>query len=241
MNNYLFIDAVSYLDTDLLAKHLEKKDKLRNKLKSKRKLNILRWSAVAACLMLLFVCLAVIVMVQSDLPKTSPDEVHSFLLTETCEGTNNGQFYSVMFDNVYLTREINGLSENSGGYLVFSGNIKTKDFSFLTDSIELEINIDKITSNNTKITFLKELSKQISQVDLLFDEQEGDMDGKFCLVFLIDEKSYSFIENKTEQTSFENNQGVQIRLHSNIFWGGGKTVFDFWTKDVQPIVKYVDE
>lgn len=49
MNNYLFIDAVSHLDTDLLAEHLEKKDKLRNKLKSKRKVNILRWSAVAAC------------------------------------------------------------------------------------------------------------------------------------------------------------------------------------------------
>ena len=34
MNNYLFIDAVSYLDADLLASHLERKDKLRNKLKS---------------------------------------------------------------------------------------------------------------------------------------------------------------------------------------------------------------
>lgn len=53
MNNYLFIDAVSYLDADLLASHLERKDKLRNKLKSKRKVNILRWSAVAACLMIM--------------------------------------------------------------------------------------------------------------------------------------------------------------------------------------------
>ena len=51
MNNYLFVDAVSYLDADLLAEHLERKDKLRNKLKSKRKVNILRWSAtIAACL-----------------------------------------------------------------------------------------------------------------------------------------------------------------------------------------------
>ena len=53
MNNYLFIDAVSYLDADLLASHLERKDKLRNKLKSKRKVNILRWSAVAACFMIM--------------------------------------------------------------------------------------------------------------------------------------------------------------------------------------------
>lgn len=48
MNNHILIDAISYLDTDLLANHLERKGKLRNKLKSKRKVNILRWSAAAA-------------------------------------------------------------------------------------------------------------------------------------------------------------------------------------------------
>lgn len=55
MNNYLFIDAVSYLDADLLAEHLEKKDKLRNKLKSKRTVNIFKWSTVAACFMIMVV------------------------------------------------------------------------------------------------------------------------------------------------------------------------------------------
>ena len=39
MNNYLFVDAVSYLDTDLLAEHLEKKDKLKHNLKNKRREN----------------------------------------------------------------------------------------------------------------------------------------------------------------------------------------------------------
>ena len=61
MNNYLFVDAVSHLDTDLLTEHLEKKDKLRNKLKSKRKVNILRWSAVAACLCLVIAFSAVLI------------------------------------------------------------------------------------------------------------------------------------------------------------------------------------
>lgn len=61
MNNYLFIDAVSYLDANLLAEHLERKDKLRNKLKSKRKVNILRWSAtIAACLTLIIIAIPVI-------------------------------------------------------------------------------------------------------------------------------------------------------------------------------------
>jgi len=60
MNNYLFVDAVSYLDADLLAEHLERKDKLRNKLKSKRKVNILRWSAVAVCFTLIVMSILLI-------------------------------------------------------------------------------------------------------------------------------------------------------------------------------------
>lgn len=60
MNKYLFVDAVSYLDADLLAEHLEKKDKLKHNLKSKRKVNILRWSAVAACLSVFLIAIIVI-------------------------------------------------------------------------------------------------------------------------------------------------------------------------------------
>lgn len=37
MNNYLIIDAISYLDADILAKHLEKKEKSEIKLRLKRK------------------------------------------------------------------------------------------------------------------------------------------------------------------------------------------------------------
>ena len=37
MNNYLFIDAVSYLDADLLAEHLDRKDKLKKDQDSKER------------------------------------------------------------------------------------------------------------------------------------------------------------------------------------------------------------
>ena len=54
MNNYLFVDAVSYLDVDLLKKHLEKKERLRINPSRKRKRNIIRWTAaVAACVCML--------------------------------------------------------------------------------------------------------------------------------------------------------------------------------------------
>ena len=48
MNNYLFVDAVSYLDVDLLKKHLEKKERLRINPSRKRKRNIIRWAAAVA-------------------------------------------------------------------------------------------------------------------------------------------------------------------------------------------------
>ena len=59
MNNYLIIDAISYLDADILAKHLEKKEKIRNKAKIKKKVNVLRWSVVAACLFFAIVLSAI--------------------------------------------------------------------------------------------------------------------------------------------------------------------------------------
>lgn len=55
MNNYLFVDAVSYLDANLLTEHLKRKEKLRNKAKNKKKVAFMRWSAIAACICLLVV------------------------------------------------------------------------------------------------------------------------------------------------------------------------------------------
>lgn len=66
MNKYLFVDAVSYLDADMLASHLEKKDKLRNKLKNKRKVNVLRWASVAACLSVILIAIIVIDLIPTN-------------------------------------------------------------------------------------------------------------------------------------------------------------------------------
>ena len=58
------MDAISYLDAELLAVHLEKKAKLRARAKAKKK-TILRWSAIAACVALIL-CVAPIVNVIFD-------------------------------------------------------------------------------------------------------------------------------------------------------------------------------
>ncbi len=48
MNKYLVTDAISYLDADLLANHLEKKENLNNKASSKKKKSIFKWTGIAA-------------------------------------------------------------------------------------------------------------------------------------------------------------------------------------------------
>lgn len=46
MNNHILIDAISYLDTDLLSNHLERKEKNEA---NKKRIFIMRWTTIAAC------------------------------------------------------------------------------------------------------------------------------------------------------------------------------------------------
>lgn len=52
MNNELLMDAISCLDSDLLAEHLKRKEELSRKTKRKLAPVILKWSAIAASLVL---------------------------------------------------------------------------------------------------------------------------------------------------------------------------------------------
>lgn len=87
MNEYLVTDAINYLDTDMLAKHLKKKESLRNKSKSKKKMNILKWFTTAACFCLVLV-LSVFLMNQIQ---NRPSEPSDFPGTDDIGvGENNG-------------------------------------------------------------------------------------------------------------------------------------------------------
>lgn len=91
MNNYEFADAISCLDAEILEKHLEKKDKLRVKLKNRKKTRILKWSGVVAA------CLAVAIMTTFAVQyiPVSYDLDYSYI-------GNNGEDSFVLDENVWI-------------------------------------------------------------------------------------------------------------------------------------------
>lgn len=98
MNKYLVADAISYLDADLLAEHLKKKEKLKNKSNSKKKMSILKWSSMAAsfCLILV-VAFFLVIQIQNrpDNPFVPPEtgnntEAPDVTPSQPSDGFNNG-------------------------------------------------------------------------------------------------------------------------------------------------------
>lgn len=71
MNNELLMDAISCLDGDLLAEHLKRKEELSRKTKRKLAPVILKWSAIAASLVLTVTSL---LLVAEQLFKAPPDD-----------------------------------------------------------------------------------------------------------------------------------------------------------------------
>ena len=71
MNNELLMDAISCLDSDLLAEHLKRKEELSRKTKRKLAPVILKWSAIAASLVLTVTSL---LLVAEQLFKAPPDD-----------------------------------------------------------------------------------------------------------------------------------------------------------------------
>lgn len=78
MNKYLVADAISYLDTDLLAEHLKKKEKLKNRSNSRKKKSILKWSGIAACLcVVLAIGIILIPMMQNHWTEGSAEKFYA--------------------------------------------------------------------------------------------------------------------------------------------------------------------
>ena len=71
MNNELLIDAISYLDSDLLAEHLKRKEELSRKTKRSLMPVILKWSAIAASLVL---TVTSVFLISEQLFKAPPDD-----------------------------------------------------------------------------------------------------------------------------------------------------------------------
>ena len=71
MNNELLMDAISCLDSDLLAEHLKRKEELSRKTKRKLAPVILKWSAIAASLVL---TVTSVFLISEQLFKAPPDD-----------------------------------------------------------------------------------------------------------------------------------------------------------------------
>lgn len=71
MNNELLMDAISYLDSDLLAEHLKRKEEMSRKTKRSLMPVILKWSAIAASLVL---TVTSVFLISEQLFKAPPDD-----------------------------------------------------------------------------------------------------------------------------------------------------------------------
>ena len=71
MNNELLMDAISCLDSDLLAEHLKRKEELSRKTKRNLMPVILKWSAIAASLVL---TVTSVLLISEQLFKAPPDD-----------------------------------------------------------------------------------------------------------------------------------------------------------------------
>lgn len=71
MNNEILMDAISYLDSDLLAEHLKRKEELRRKPRRSLMPVLLKWSAIAASLVL---TVTSVFLISEQLFKAPPDD-----------------------------------------------------------------------------------------------------------------------------------------------------------------------
>lgn len=245
MNNYLVVDAITEMDTDIIAEYLEMKKDLLSNFKKKRilKINWKGWATLVACFILIVSSVLLIMKTNNtDTPGgvQNPDKLYNFGIGDICNNDDwNGTPHSVVFNKVYVT---NSIGENSGNYIVFIGEINTSAFSFPTvdaRSFGLDLRMIKepeyITQN--KAVFEENISDQLSEVDLLFNGEEGEMSGAFCLVFSIDEQNFNLIKEKSLQTSYEDSSLAQITLEIGVYWSGGASLFEFNTTDTQYIDK----
>ena len=91
MNNELLMDAISCLDSDLLAEHLKRKEELSRKTKRSLIPVILKWSAIAASLVL---TVTSVFLISEQLFKAPPDD----LPISTDQPTDNNATLPIVTD-----------------------------------------------------------------------------------------------------------------------------------------------
>lgn len=106
MNKYLILDAISYLDVELLANHLEKKEKLRSRSKNMIKANLARWSVVAACIVLILCAVPVIHLIFDGSHSGAPISIEYANISEVHNQLGVDTLYAGLDFNSATTRSI---------------------------------------------------------------------------------------------------------------------------------------
>lgn len=105
MNNNLVMDAISYLDAELLAVHLEKKAELRARAKAKKKM-ILQWGAIAACIALILCMVPIVNMIFNGSHGDAPVSVEYNDINEAHNQLGFDTLYAKLDYDVATTRKI---------------------------------------------------------------------------------------------------------------------------------------
>lgn len=119
MNNYLVMDAISYLGADMLTRHLKIKERLRNK--SKRNINVLRWSAVAVCITLFLCVLPVVLFIFHPSHGGTPISINYANVSEAHKQLGYETLYSKLDFSVATTKSVSvSYQEDGEGNPVYS-------------------------------------------------------------------------------------------------------------------------
>lgn len=149
------------------------------------------------------------------------DRIYNYELGQECV-CEFDKLCSVRFDSVYLARSIEGQAASNGGYLIFCGDIYTEHCYLNASDILLEAS--SLSSESDIPNFETELSIELSQAELNFQNERKTMDGKIALVFQVPESYCEHIEGKSND--------FKIQLSPSISWAGGRCIFNFSTTDI---------
>lgn len=213
MNKDVFMDAVGYLDTDILARHLQLKEKLRSKPKSKRIIHVWRWSAIAACICLVVALGAVFIpqLLETPTIDVPPIDFEYFAgLSDMTTVATVLEYYPcleyssfVKINNIEICEGLYSWDSTSGIYFYLIKGVVVEDYyekikEGTVITIPIIANNSTVTEDgvvdHSRLYDEKELSEFLKQFDTLYVYLTTVKDNQQSVYALFD-KSTKYIDS----------------------------------------------
>lgn len=239
MNNYLIMDAISYLDADMLAKHLERKEKLKIRAIRKKKVNILRWGAIAAvfCLVLTtsFVMMFNYFNDSTDPNFTLPTSADNILWLDDNTVTHDDSSSIVKWNEINVSSDLYEVLDKSASDKYIAIIVKYANENSMNDYVfsgksyaEHIMELDSLRCLSDKYEALQKEGELLKYGELLYTE--GLLDGtKWTKTYYDERVSYYgtdilstfivdgvFLSEQLE-SSIDHNQNTIIEKERTIF------------------------